>query len=411
MATTYTTGLKRLKSYGGYGGQQKGVGGIPSIEFSVVKEGGTPEQILEEILKRKPSSYEVNWFKTSGQHPGGVKDVMTNKVIGTYVVPKDVKVGGEIVKAGTRQEQQYRIPQSWLVQEFKGTKDYDFSRLAPDPKKTDGEKDLPEVGDGEGKPKTPGQITPRTTGQKTKDFFKDSFKSPTGQMLWLTGLGAGLDLIQMGFEFTGAADQYADRKIAELEAKEKEGTLGRDRDLEKAEMAEMMEPVRAIASEGRRQAEAVQAGMGETRSARAMGRLREDQAKAVGEGIRQAGAVVSQRRAQRAAQEIGQLESLYQYKQQMRDRATARIFGGLGMTAQQLGRIAAASAENETFSFPRFKEMMGPEFAKLDEKDQYDYYMEIKRIQGIEKLGKASDDVKEILGLAESAFSKRRKGR
>ena len=409
MATKYTTGLKRLNTYGGYGGQQKGVGGIPSFEFTVTQEGGSPKQILQEVLGREPTAAEINWFKTSGQAPG-VKP-MGDNVIGTFTVPKTVTVGGKRVPKGTKQKQQYRIPQSWKVKPFKGDADYDFTKKAPDAKKTDGEKDLPEVGDGKADNKGINKIKERDFKQKTKDFFADSVKSPTGQMLYLTGLGVGLDLIQMGVEFTGAADQYADRKIAELEAKEKEGTLGRDRDLEKAEMAEMMEPVRAIASEGRRQAEAVQAGMGETRSARAMGRLREDQAKAVGEGIRQAGAVVSQRRAQRAAQEIGQLESLYQYKQQMRDRATARLFGGIGMTAQQLGRIAAASAENETFSFPRFKEMMGPEFAKLNEKDQYDYYMEIKRIQGIEKLGKASDDVKEILGLAESAFSKRRKGR
>jgi hypothetical protein len=403
----YTTGIKRLKSYKGYGGKQSSVGSIPSIEFSVTQEGGTPEQILQEILKRKPSSYEVNWFKTSGQAPG-VKP-MGDKVIGTYTVPKTVTVRGKRVEKGTQQKQQYRIPQSWLVQEFKGGKDYDFSRLAPDAKKTDGEKDLPKVGDGKEEPKKPGKIKGRGALKIAGDAFADSFKSPTGQMAWLTVLGVGLDYAQYELERTGKASEYADKKIAELEAKEKEGTLGRDRDLEKAEMAEMMEPVRAIASEGRRQAEAVQAGMGETRSARAMGRLREDQAKAVGEGIRQAGAVVSQRRAQRAAQEIGQLESLYQYKQQMRERAAARILGGVGMTAQQLGRIAAASAENETFSFPRFKEMMGPEFAKLDEKDQYDYYMEIKRIQGIEKLGKASDDVKDILGLAQGAFSKRRK--
>jgi hypothetical protein len=334
---------------------------------------------------------------------------MGDKVIGTYTVPKTVTVRGKRVEKGTQQKQQYRIPQSWLVQEFKGGKDYDFSRLAPDAKKTDGEKDLPKVGDGKEEPKKLGKIKGRGALKIAGDAFADSFKSPTGQMAWLTVLGVGLDYAQYELERTGKASEYADKKIAELEAKEKEGTLGRDRDLEKAEMAEMMEPVRAIASEGRRQAEAVQAGMGETRSARAMGRLREDQAKAVGEGIRQAGAVVSQRRAQRAAQEIGQLESLYQYKQQMRERAAARILGGVGMTAQQLGRIAAASAENETFSFPRFKEMMGPEFAKLDEKDQYDYYMEIKRIQGIEKLGKASDDVKDILGLAQGAFSKRRK--
>jgi hypothetical protein len=62
----YTTGIKRLKSYKGYGGKQSSVGSIPSIEFSVTQEGGTPEQILQEILKRKPSSYEVNWGKTDG---------------------------------------------------------------------------------------------------------------------------------------------------------------------------------------------------------------------------------------------------------------------------------------------------------------------------------------------------------
>ena len=71
-------------------------------------------------------------------------------------------------------------------------------------------------------------------------------------------------------------------------------------------------------------------------------------------------------------------------------------------------RLAAASAENESFTFPKFVEMMGPEFAKLDEKDQYDYYLEIRRIQGLEGLGKASDSVKDILGLAQGAFSKRR---
>ena len=330
---------------------------------------------------------------------------MRDKVIGTYVVPKDVTVGGKTVKAGTRQEQQYRIPQSWLVQEFKGAKDYDFTQKAPDAKK-----DLPKGKDKDEKDEVvePGEIESEGALKWAGNAFADTFKSPTGQMAWLTVLGVGLDYAQYELERTGAASKYADKKIAELEAKEKEGTLGRDRDLEKAEMAEMMEPVRAIASEGRRQAEAVQAGMGETRSARAMGRLREDQAKAVGEGIRQAGAVVSQRRAQRAAQEIGQLESLYQYKQQMRERAAARILGGVGMTAQQLGRIAAASAENESFTFPKFVEMMGPEFAKLDEKDQYDYYLEIRRIQGLEGLGKASDSVKDILGLAQGAFSKRR---
>ena len=162
-----------------------------------------------------------------------------------------------------------------------------------------------------------------------------------------------------GLELLGPAQTYADKKIAELEEKERKGELGRDRALEQEEMGELLRPVRALAAEGRQQAEAVQAGMGETRSAAAMGRVRREQAQAIGEAAREAGRVVSGRRAQRAAQELQKLESLYAYKQEAREKALGRIMKGIGLTMSQLGRIAAASAEREHLSFENWKKEMG----------------------------------------------------
>jgi len=226
----------------------------------------------------------------------------------------------------------------------------------------------------------------------------DSTKTPRGQMAWLTTLGLGSDLLQGYLEGLGPSVKYADKKIAELEEKEKKGELGRDKDLERDEMAEMMRPVRAMASEGRRQAEAVQAGMGETRSAAALGRLQREQARQVGEGVRQAGSLVSARRAQRAAQEIGQLESMYQYKQQLRERVLKRAFGGLGATAAQLGRIAAATAGRENLSYQAFEDMMPPEFKDMEPEERFKIFQEMSAIDAMREVGKQESAMQTLLG-------------
>ena len=234
-------------------------------------------------------------------------------------------------------------------------------------------------------------------GKAVLDFARSLIPTtPRGQMLGLSAFGFLMEGARYVAEQRGPAQAYATKTIAELEAKERRGELGRDRALEQEEMGEMMRPVRAIAAEGRRQAEAVQAGMGETRSAAALGRVRREQAQAIGEAARQAGGVVSARRAQRAAQELQKLESLYAYKQESLENAIGRAFKGVGATMQQIGRIAAASAEMEHLT---------PEVA----------IAELRKLMPHLDTGEAKDDEKlmdiylKIIGIAAQADIAKRK--
>ena len=352
----------------------------PAIQFQITEIGKTPKEVLKGVLNREPTSSEVWAFRNSGQHPG-------EGIMPTDKVWKEKKTGGR--------QYNYHIPKAWLTKRYEGQPNYNWAGTAPaeaapaEPlERQQGKRTLPE--------QTPPKFPTLAKGWNAITEFSTS---PTGTMGWMTLLGALGDAWQSSLEAEGKASQYADKKIAELEAKEKRGELGRDRDLERDEMAEMTRPVRAIATEGRRQAEAVQAGMGETRSAAALGRISREQSRAVGEGVRQAGAVVSGRRAQRAAQEIGQLESLYQYKQQQKEKALNRIFGGVGGMMGQIGRIAAATAGKEHMSFEEFKKGMPAEFHDLNSDQQMAVWLEVRRIDSIGVAAQQGEAMKNLMGF------------
>jgi len=175
------------------------------------------------------------------------------------------------------------------------------------------------------------------------------------------GLAIGGSLAESLVHATGPAAKYTKRRVAELEAKVDEGTLGRDPALEAEEFREMTEPVRALAAESQRRQEAAAAGAGESRRPADLARIRDRYQGAITQAIGQAGEAQSRRRAQRAAQEKAELESMYAYQQQSRENRFNKLMSGLTMAAGQVGAMYAAQAKTK----PLDPEEVYKKFSKL----------------------------------------------
>ena len=89
---------------------------------------------------------------------------------------------------------------------------------------------------------------------------------------------------------------------------------------------------------------------------------------------------------------------MYQYKQQLRERVLKRAFGGLGATAAQLGRIAAATAGKENLSYQAFEDMMPPEFKELKPEERFDIFKEMAAIDAMREVGKQESAMQSLMG-------------
>jgi hypothetical protein len=158
---------------------------------------------------------------------------------------------------------------------------------------------------------------------------------------------AGLDIGLEAAKALGPARQEARQQIKELEALREQGRLGEDKAEDAETMRVMTRPIRAIAEQQERERQAVMAGMGQTRSAADLARLRRERDELIDQSLARAGAQVSAQRMQRAEQDLQKLQQLQQYRQSNIEALTDRVGRSAEGIAQGLGMSRAAQADTE----------------------------------------------------------------
>jgi hypothetical protein len=159
---------------------------------------------------------------------------------------------------------------------------------------------------------------------------------------------AGLDIGLEAAKALGPARQEARQQIKELEALREQGRLREDKAEDAETMRVMTRPIRAIAEQQERERQAVMAGMGQTRSAGDLARLRRERDELIDQSLARAGAQVSAQRMQRAEQDLQKLQQLQQYRQSNIEATADRIGQSAGMIAQGIGQSRAAQADMES---------------------------------------------------------------
>jgi len=139
-----------------------------------------------------------------------------------------------------------------------------------------------------------------------------------------------------------------------LERRREQGTLGVDSAADEETLRQMTRPMRAIAEQQERERQAVMAGMGQTRSAGDLARLRQERDQVISQGLAQAGAQVSNQRMARAQQELNELMSLKEYRQKNIEAFTDRAARTAGQLAEGFGQVRAAEADLESMDFNEF---------------------------------------------------------
>jgi len=159
---------------------------------------------------------------------------------------------------------------------------------------------------------------------------------------------AGLDIGLEAAKALGPARREARQQIKELEALREQGRLGEDKAEDAETMRLMTRPIRAIAEQQERERQAVMAGMGQTRSAGDLARLRRERDELIDQSLARAGAQVSAQRMQRAEQDLQKLQQLQQYRQTNIEATADRLGQSAGMIAQGIGQSRAAQADMES---------------------------------------------------------------
>ena len=176
------------------------------------------------------------------------------------------------------------------------------------------------------------KLPPMTESQKTGLIFAG-----------LAGLDVGLEAAKA----LGPARQEARQQIKQLEALREQGRLGEDKAEDAETMRLMTRPIRAIAEQQERERQAVMAGMGQTRSAGDLARLRRERDELIDQSLARAGAQVSAQRMQRAEQDLQKLQQLQQYRQSNIEATADRIGQSAQGIAQGIGMSRAAQADAE----------------------------------------------------------------
>ena len=246
-------------------------------------------------------------------------------------------------------------------------------------------------------PPTPTPKTPSgPSGPSGPDKKPGFFSTPAGR-------AAAPGLALLGLDVALESVKYSMRKknrerIRELERKESEGRLGRDRALEQQEFAQMVSPVRAIAEQSQRETEATLAGMGESASPARINQLRRAKQQAITQAIGQASEAQSRRVSQRAAAERGELEARRATEYGANVAALNRFARGAGLVAQQVGAVRAAEAQRVSgMSVGDLAKQFKKQNPKLSDDQAFKYAVEVEKIQAqkdyasaMKELGKAN---------------------
>ena len=177
-------------------------------------------------------------------------------------------------------------------------------------------------------------------GQKVKKGYQDLSKEQKAM-----GLLAGLDVAGEVASYFGPARREGRRRLSELEERRERGQLGVDERQDAETMKYMTRPVRAMAEESEREQQAVMAGMGETRSAADLRRLRESREAQMTDALSRAGQEVARQQMARKEMEKRELNQLQAYQQENLRNLTNRISGAAAQMAGTFGANVAAEAD------------------------------------------------------------------
>ena len=188
-------------------------------------------------------------------------------------------------------------------------------------------------------------------GEKAKTGFK-GLSSEQKAMGLLLGLEVGSEALN----FFGPARKEARQRKKVLEERRAKGQLGVDEKQDAETMKYMTRPIRAIAEESEREQQAVMAGMGETRSAADLRRLRQARESQITDAMSSAGREVARQQMARVEAERRELNQLQAYQQENLRNLTNRLTGSVAQIAGTFGANKAAEAS--------FQEELAPE--KID---------------------------------------------
>ena len=177
-------------------------------------------------------------------------------------------------------------------------------------------------------------------GQKVKEGYQDLSKEQKAMM----GL-IGLDVAGEVANYFGPARREGRQRLRELEERRERGQLGVDERQDAETMKYMTRPVRAMAEESEREQQAVMAGMGETRSAADLRRLRESTDAQMTDALSRAGQEVARQQMARKEMERRELNQLQAYQQENLRNLTNRISGAAAQMAGTFGANVAAEAD------------------------------------------------------------------
>jgi hypothetical protein len=163
--------------------------------------------------------------------------------------------------------------------------------------------------------------------------------------LWTNfALSAGLGAAQAGIgAISTAQDKQNKEQLAELERRKDAGELGFDAEEQQLMERMQLDPVRSIATQQTREREAMQASMGDARSAADLARIDANVQKGVQEQFRKAGLEIAKGSLDEKRRELQELEGRIAYKgqrqQQRIDSVTQALAGiGTGMGQVMAGR-------------------------------------------------------------------------
>tara|TARA_A100001515_G_C4582822_1_gene213474 strand:- start:405 stop:1997 length:1593 start_codon:yes stop_codon:yes gene_type:complete len=180
----------------------------------------------------------------------------------------------------------------------------------------------------------------KNLGQKVKKGYEGLTKEQKAMGL-LMGLDVGLEAVN----YLGPARKEAMDRIEILEDRRERGQLGVDERQDAETMKYMTRPVRAMAEESEREQQAVMAGMGETRSAADLRRLRESRDAQMTDALSRAGQEVARQQMARKEAEKRELNQLQAYQQENLRNLTNRISGSVAQMAGTFGANVAAEAD------------------------------------------------------------------
>tara|TARA_R110002020_G_scaffold228410_6_gene439171 strand:+ start:3607 stop:5535 length:1929 start_codon:yes stop_codon:yes gene_type:complete len=186
--------------------------------------------------------------------------------------------------------------------------------------------------------KEPGKL--KEFGKKAVDKYK-AMPTETKAMLGLFGLEAAAEVAN----YLGPARREGRERLQELEERRDRGMLGVDERQDAETMKYMTRPIRALAEETEREQQAVMAGMGETRSAADLRRLRDSRDAQMTDALSRSGQEIARQQMARKEMEKREMNQLQAYQQANLRNLTNRITGTAAEMAKEYSKNVAAQAK------------------------------------------------------------------